>query len=282
MSLNRMVAAALAAVGVVGLSNAALGADMPIKMSTKALTNISYNWTGFYLGVQGGYGWDKGSTTHSPIDPFFADFFTPPFLDGEIPATSSLTSKGFLGGIEGGYNHQYGQAVFGLEADFSYSGIRGSTTSVSPQVGATPSLTTADDKKLEWFGTLRGRLGFLPAPSVLAFVTGGLAYGKTVASTTTTAYFASPGNDFDCSTNFFTCTAGSTSSVRAGWTLGAGFESFIARNWSVKAEYLYYDLGHVSYTNTETHAVFGNAPVMQTDVHFNGSIARVGLNYQFN
>jgi outer membrane immunogenic protein len=278
MSLNRMVAAALVAVGVGGLSNAAFSADMPSKAP---IAPVAYSWTGFYLGVQAGYGWDKGSVTHSPVDPFFTDFFTPPFSDGEIPASNSLSSKGFLGGIEGGYNHQYGQAVIGLEADFSYSGIRGSTTSTSPQFGATPSLTTADDKKLEWFGTLRGRLGFLPAPSMLAFVTGGLAYGKTAASTTTTSFFANPGGDLDCSFGFFSCTTGSTSSVRAGWTLGAGFESFIARNWTVKAEYLYYDLGHASYTNVETPANNG-IPAMQTDVHFNGSIARVGLNYQFN
>ena len=281
MSLNRMGAAALVAVGIGGLSNGALGADIPNKMPTKAFTDTSYNWTGFYLGVQGGYGWDKGSTSHSPSDPSFVDYFTPPFFVGEIPATSSITSKGFLGGIEGGYNHQYGQAVFGLEADFSYSGIRGSTTNVSPQFAFTSSLTTADDKKLEWFGTLRGRLGYLPAPWILAFVTGGLAYGKTAASTTTTAFFANPGGNLDCSSNFPTCTAGSTSSVRAGWTLGAGFESFIARNWTVKAEYLYYDLGHASYTNVESPANNG-IPAMQSDVQFNGSIARVGLNYQFN
>ena len=115
----------------------------------------------------------------------------------------------------------------------------------------------------------------------MAFVTGGLAYGKTAASTTTTAFFASPGGNLDCSSNFSTCTAGSTSTVRTGWTLGAGFESFIARNWTVKAEYLYYDLGHASYTNVETPAN-NSIPAMQSDVHFNGSIARVGLNYQFN
>jgi outer membrane immunogenic protein len=281
MSLNRMVAAALVAAGVGGLSNAAFSADIPSKMPTKALSDgAPYNWTGFYVGVQGGYGWGTGSVNLSPIDTLF---YSGVLADGEIPASSSLSSKGFLGGVEGGYNYQYGRAVLGVEADFSYSAIRGSNTNVSNPPFAQPIIITDQDKKLEWFGTLRGRLGLLPAPSMLAYVTGGLAYGKTAASTTTTAITPGAGGPNLCPAPFNDsfCSTGSTSSVRVGWTLGAGFESFIARNWSVKAEYLYYDLGHASYTNVESPAN-NSAPAMQTDVHFNGSVVRVGLNYQFN
>jgi outer membrane immunogenic protein len=267
-----MVAATLVAVGAGGLSSAAFSANAPAKAP------VVYNWTGFYAGVQGGYGWGAGSVNLSPIDTLF---YTGVLADGEIPASSSLPSKGFLGGVEGGYNYQYGRAVLGVEADFSYSAIRGSNTNVSNPPFAQPVIVTDEDKKLEWFGTLRGRLGLLPAPSMLAYVTGGLAYGKTTASTTTTAFSPGAGGPNLCPLNDIYCSAGSTSSVRAGWTLGAGFETFIARNWTVKAEYLYYDLGRASYTNVESPAN-GSNPAMQTNVHFNGSIARVGLNYQFN
>jgi outer membrane immunogenic protein len=268
-----MVAAALVAVGVGGLSNAALSANVPPKAP------VAYNWTGFYAGVQAGYGWGAGSVNLSPIDTIF---YSPTIADGEIPASSSLSSKGFLGGVEAGYNYQYGRAVLGVEADFSYSAIRGSNTNVSNPPFAQPIIITDEDKKLAWFGTLRGRLGFLPAPSMLAYVTGGLAYGKTSSSTTTTAITPGIGGANECPAPFFNgfCSAGSTSSVRAGWTLGAGFESLIARNWSVKAEYLYYDLGRASYTDIAPN--YTPPAVMQTNVRFNGSIARVGLNYLFN
>jgi outer membrane immunogenic protein len=186
-----------------------------------------------------------------------------------------VNSDGAFGGIGGGYNYQYGQTVFGLEADVSYSAIRGAATNVSsPPQPAEPVITTNERKELQWLGTVRARLGFLPVPSTLVYATGGVAYGKTVATTTTTA--AAPAfGEFDLCTPPLSdgfCSKGSTSGFRAGWTLGTGIETRIADHWSVKAEYLYYDLGHASYTSFAE--VLG--PAMQNKVHFNGNLVRVG------
>ena len=93
----------------------------------------------------------------------------------------------------------------------------------------------ATSDKLDWFGTVRGRLGFLATPTFLLYGTGGLAYGR-VASATVNSFTATP--------DIYT---GSTSTTRAGWTAGAGGEWMFAPNWSAKAEYLYVDLGTVGY-----------------------------------
>src|SRR4029077_6535377 len=104
------------------------------------------------------------------------------------------------------------------------------------------TLATAE-QKLDSFGTLRARLGFVPWDSrLLVYGTGGLAYGHVESS----AAYAQTG----CL--FFVCgsptgAAGSASTERVGWTAGGGFEYALAQHWSVKAEYLYYDLGTMSY-----------------------------------
>ncbi|WP_249153093.1 outer membrane protein [Bradyrhizobium sp. AUGA SZCCT0240] len=79
--------------------------------------------------------------------------------------------------------------------------------------------------KLDWFGTVRGRVGFVPTERVLLYATGGLAYGHLLASAPLIPL--------------------SWGSTRAGWTVGAGAEAAIDRNWSVKLEYLYMDLGDI-------------------------------------
>jgi outer membrane immunogenic protein len=239
----------------------------------------AYNWTGFYAGVSAGYGWSQDTLSRSGIDPIFSTLV---FAFGFVPTSAGVGSRGGLGGITAGYNYQTDRTIYGVETDFSYSGIRGSSQNVHVSLGpADPTVTTLDEKKLDSFGTLRGRVGFLPAPSLLAYVTGGLAYGHAVASTTTTA-FDSTGAD-QCQIGSLGCTAGSTSGLKAGWTLGAGIESIVAHHWSVKAEYLYYDLGRTSYVSTYSSAPLAGRPAaMQTSVRFNGSIVRLGVNYLFD
>ena len=238
---------------------------------------VPYNWTGFYAGVSAGYGWNQDTLSRSAIDPLFSTVI---MGAGYVPTSAGVGSRGGLGGIAVGYNYRNDRTVYGIETDFSYSGIRGSNTNVSvPLSIADPTVTSSDEKKLDWFGTLRGRVGFLPAPWLLTYVTGGLAYGHAVASTTTTAVDVNGTNT--CLFGDIDCTSGSTSSVKAGWTLGAGIETVIARNWSVKAEYLYYDLGRTSYVNTYIPPLAPKS-AMETTVHFNGSIVRLGVNYLFN
>ncbi|HEY4142580.1 MAG TPA: outer membrane beta-barrel protein [Pseudolabrys sp.] len=279
MSFYRIVAAAAFAAGIACASNASVAAPKTARPATEA----AYNWTGFYAGISGGYGWNKGSNSITAVDPFYAFFADPAF--GTLPRSLDSGSKGVLGGISAGYNYQIGQSLLGIEADFSKANIQGSNSFASADVGAAePIVTTQQDKKLEWLSTLRGRIGYLPTPALLVFATGGLAVGKGNASTTTTVTASASGSPENCIPGDFWasyfCSAGSGNKTMTGWTLGAGLEAMIARNWSLKVEYLYYDLGSISYTSNLTTFSIGS-PAIQTSARFNGNIARAGINYHF-
>ena len=118
-------------------------------------------------------------------------------------------------------------------------------------------------EKLPWFGTVRGRVGFLPAPNWLIYGTGGLAYGEVDTNTTLTVGTLGVSNNFD--------------TTRLGWTAGGGVEALLSRNWSAKVEYLYVDLG--SFSNTFTG--LGTFTPATLSTHVTDNIVRAGLNYHF-
>jgi outer membrane immunogenic protein len=182
----------VAAAVVIGLlAGAAEAADVghppgPYSAPYAPSTIRSYSWMGPYLGANLGYQW--GTVTDSPTRP-----------------------SGVAGGIQGGYNFQSGQFVFGGETDLQ--------------------LSSADDTFAgwkfanPWFGTLRGRAGWA-LNNILIYGTGGLAYG-----------------------GGRTQLAGvSQSQTHAGWAAGLGLEVGLAPNWSARAEYLYIDLTERGYT----------------------------------
>jgi outer membrane immunogenic protein len=126
---------------------------------------------------------------------------------------------------------------------------------------------------LDWFGTTRGRIGYLPAERILLYATGGLAYGGFSGS----SLFGVVGtNALDL---------GAWSSTKAGWTVGAGAEAALGSNWSVKFEYLYMDLGNVggsSATNIVTTVLRTTTTLAYVfNTRFTDNIVRVGLNYKF-
>jgi outer membrane immunogenic protein len=259
---------ALVAFATIGSASAA---DLPPAPVYKAPAPPApvYGWTGFYVGANAGYGWDTRPTNFSGT-PNIAIEFT----GGVLPTSLSPNPKGWLGGAQLGYNWQFAPAwVAGLEADIAGAGIKG-TASVSPVVAAFPdNFTTTISASTKWLGTARARLGVLPTSNTLLYVTGGLAYGETSVSFNT-AEFTFGGN---CAFGL-RCATGTVSSVKAGWTVGGGIEEMIAPHWTVKAEYLYVDLGTQSVTAPT------NAPgiVTLTASHtFMENIFRVGVNYKF-
>ena len=129
---------------------------------------------------------------------------------------------------------------------------------------------------------MRGRLGFTITPTLLVYGTGGLAYGQTDSRTSITQIVENAANVPNHYSSF-----GSISNSRVGWTAGGGGEWLFAPNWSVKVEYLYYNLGSVSYGltplqnfNTAGTLFTNGAPFSRTS--FRGNIVRAGLNYHFN
>jgi len=174
----------------------------------------------------------------------------------------------------------------GLEADFQGSDERGSVIScdvVGCPVGSTGG---SANYRLRWFGTARGRVGFLPTERLVLYATGGLAYGQLDV-------------DYTSGINGLPLTAASVRTTRAGYVVGAGAEGAIGNNWSIKGEYLYMDLGSFSSnlgtgatgTATTTTLIGPFGPTTVTTVtsstsatvrsRFTDHIFRVGLNYRF-
>jgi outer membrane immunogenic protein len=249
-------------------------ADLPVYSKAPAVAAI-YDWNGYYVGFNAGYSWGRGTTngsvtgSTSVVTPPAAAVVTPL---ATLPLTDSTTANGFLGGAQFGYNWQRGSWLLGLETDIQATNENG-TGNVCTVAGCPAgTLVFTRDYNLNWFGTARGRVGFLPADRLVLYATGGLAYGSVSGASWT-----------------LPLDIGTWSHVHAGWTVGAGVEAALTSNWSVKFEYLYMDLGNVggsSATNITTATVRTTTTTTTLNYVFNtrftDNIARVGLNYRFN
>jgi outer membrane immunogenic protein len=175
-----------------------------------------------------------------------------------------------LGGAQLGYNWQLSPAwLVGLEAD-----IQGGNYKGNADITLT-TFTTSVEQHSNWFGTVRGRVGVLVGPNILFYGTGGFAYGQTEASQSAIA------TGFTLATCPATlpCAAGSATTTRYGWSAGAGIETMVAPNWTVRAEYLYVDLGTQSLTVTTP--VFASPVTFTSSNPFRENILRIGFNYKF-
>jgi outer membrane immunogenic protein len=247
----------------------ASAADLPARTMAPAPAPILaapvFTWTGFYAGVHGGY--ITNETTGTLVG-----------LGGGAAAAGAATfggtgargldNDGFMFGGQIGGNVQFGMFVAGIEADISYVDI-GASNVVTTTGLAGGNGTTTFRSDMEYFGTVRGRLG-LAFDRVMVYATGGLAYADLgygvdfVAAAPGTARLRGDGDD----TEF-------------GWTVGGGIEFAITNNLTIKGEYLYYEFDDVTVRATRTDIA---APADFVDVRFrdnNGHIGRVGINFKF-
>jgi outer membrane immunogenic protein len=206
-------------------------------------------WTGLYVGINGGYGAAKTSSTV---------VFTGGSLNGVV-ATGANTLPGGIAGGQVGYNWQMGPLVFGPEADWQWSGQQ--RTFVT-RCGAT--CVISDQEAIKGFGTARGRLGFA-MNRFLFYGTGGAAW--------TDATQTLMGTSGAVTANLLQITG-----IRVGWTAGAGIEmAFLGGGWSAKAEYLYIS---TPVTGTAVVSAFGN-PTVSERANLRDHIVRAGINYRF-
>jgi outer membrane immunogenic protein len=166
-----------------------------------------YNWTGFYVGIEGGGGW--ADTRHTNA------------TNGINSGTVGI--DGDLFGGTYGYNWQSGPWVLGLEGDFSWSSIKKTFNDVAPGTFCTGPFQCVTD--LRWLGTDRARIGYA-WDRLLAYGTAGVAYGDVRGTVTNQAGITIGDN------------------TRAGFVYGGGVEWAFAPAWSVKLEYLRTDLGN--------------------------------------
>lgn len=189
---------------IAGLVNVASAADLS-RPYTKAppVAEAIYNWTGFYIGVNGGGGWGH---THE--------------VDTVLLTSTAHDMSGGLAGGQIGYNWQAGAWVFGLEADGDWADINGSAPC--------PVATANCASSTRALASFRGRIGWATGPALL-YATGGAGYANSRYTTLSAAAgLPAPG------------TTGVFSDDRWGYALGAGIEYGFAPNWSGKIEYMHY------------------------------------------
>jgi outer membrane immunogenic protein len=284
--MKRVLFASVAFASLLAVTGAS-AADLPVYSKVPVVAAV-YDWTGFYIGTNLGYSWGRGSTDGSVSGTQNVSVFrtagptlvssTNSVLTGLPLLSGRANVNGFIGGGQLGYNWQRGTWLFGLEGDIQFSNERGSGDVCTVAGCPAGSALFTRDYKLDWFGTARGRVGFLPAERILLYATGGLTYGGFSGSSWT-----------------LPLNVGTWSSTNVGWTVGAGVEAALGSNWSIKFEYLYMDLGKVggsSASNTivtnaanTPSAGFNTTTTQQLAYVFNtkftDSIARVGINYKF-
>jgi outer membrane immunogenic protein len=242
---KRSLAIATVLFALPGVAAAAdMSAPAPVYKAPPAPVQSYYNWNGFYAGLNVGGGFTNFNFTNTVT------------ATGAPSGGNSVNAAGVLGGGQIGYNYMFApNFLIGLEADVSGADLNGSVTS--------PSGAVQHNFDTDLFGTARGRAGFA-VNNWLFYGTGGFAWGNEQVTRNQlfgTTGLATPG------------TSEAINQIGTGWTAGGGIEWGIARNWTVRAEYLYVDLGN----NTFSFPSAGRST--QFDNTF--SVGRFGVNYKF-
>uniref|UniRef100_UPI0040449994 outer membrane protein n=1 Tax=Microvirga sp. G4-2 TaxID=3434467 RepID=UPI0040449994 len=245
-------------------------ADLPARAAPPAPIVAAapiFTWTGFYVGVNAGYGWNNNDDLTSVAVPAGA-------VGAGSPAGTITFSDddgdGFVGGGQIGYNYQIGSFVVGLEADLQWADLGGSNGSAT-----FPAAWNAYDFEpagaaggVDWFGTVRARAG-VAFDRALIYATGGFAYGG-----------ADDDNDF----------FDNEDDVRTGWVLGAGVEYAFTNNLTAGIEGLWVNLdgdndstfvgSSIPTAGADRQAVEVAGADRDNDSDF--FVARAKLNYKFS
>jgi outer membrane immunogenic protein len=261
--MKTVLSTSIAALAVAILPFSANAADVYNQGSTKDAPSFvdaprSGGWTGPYIGIHGG--WADGNWN----GPLRYDDHNPAWV-GNLKFDDSdqkSAADGWLAGVQIGYDRQLGRIVLGVEADASYADFTGYDEFLPyPKNPGSPAWGI--ETELNFLATLRGRLGVLVSPDLLVYATGGLAFAQVDSN------IAVLGKGYSAT--------GEAENNHFGWTVGGGAEWKVFGNVSLKAEYLYVDLGEQDYG-------FVGPKSYDTD-HYNADlemhILKAGLNYRF-
>lgn len=211
MSKVRFALIALTAMVTVGVGVA--NADGPRSIKDEPYGGIV--WTGFYAGLQAGYG---------SSDSRYSD-------DNYL---SENNPNGFIGGVYAGYNYQRSdRVVLGIDADIVYSGMKGSD---GQRFLSDPSVSIAgveSDLEIRWSGAVRARLGYA-AGRFLPYIAGGISFAR---------------YDFRWEDHVNGTVPFKHSDTRIGWNIGAGFDYAASDRVTIRAEYRYADFGTDNFPN---------------------------------
>ena len=239
----------IAALALLGSMATAHAADLGAAPAEPAAPiPYAFNWTGFYIGDNVGYGF--GGHDRVGLDV--------PYEGRKANDVGTLEDSGVFGGVQAGFNYQLGSFVFGFEADIQGSGI--SDMIRSHLILLNERDTVIGRSRVDWFGTVRPRIGFA-WDRVRLYGTGGLAFG---------------GIDYRVSADsVFGRTDLKSDDTQVGWTAGAGIEYAFMDNWSAKLEYKYVNFGKNYVAGRQ------NGLIVTTDETPDFQSVSVGLNYRF-
>lgn len=263
---------------VAAISLAAGGVANAADLFVKAPIAPVDSWTGFYLGANLGYSWGRSNTTAT-----FSNSTTGAVLSS---SADSFNLPGVIGGVQAGYNWRRSNWLFGIEGDIQASGEQGNDASrfmcafaicqtgnpffATGALPQNPVIVTSFNERLDWFGTVRARLGFVTAPNYVVYATGGLAFGEISTSGTITGQTGG---------GAVTASAFSSNATNTGWTVGGGIEGRLSAKWSAKLEYLYMDLGTVNSVGTLPTNFIPLTVAFSSRITDN--IVRAGVNYRY-
>lgn len=259
---------------LVAFTGGASAADMPVK--APPVPPPVPSWTGWYLGINGGWAWGK-------VDPGAADAGPDSFFAGgnvgavRAGAGTHFTTSGGIAGGQLGYLYQAGPAILGVEAAFDWADVSG-----NGGVGFTPYPVTAPTgfswnltHKQDFLATFLARAG-MDMGDWYPYVTGGAATAHIKYSTVYTDTF------------YPSVSSSSFSKEAWGWALGAGAEARFWQHWMLRAEYLHMDfqgvggLGAIACTPGVGNCVgAGFSTIFLYNSRLKDDIARVFLSYKF-
>jgi outer membrane immunogenic protein len=254
-------------------------------------TRVPYlPWTGFYVGINGGFAWGNSSVAFAANDPaaFAGTCGAKGTPTGQCITSVDFRRDGAVAGGQFGYNWQVNSLwLVGAEADFQWANLDGSVSSPFRlgNVGATNMVAS---QTVDSFGTVRARAGVVLMPPLVLYGTGGFAFGQVHEnlSVPAVANKVSPpgtgGFSYSCTIGT-ACFAGSESQTLFGWSAGAGAEYAITSNLIFRTELLYVHLSAPTVTATATAVTGATAPASIaagfSSVYF--AVMRAGLNYRF-
>jgi len=243
-----------------------------------------FTWTGLYGGINIGYGFGNGDQDRGGL--FYAPYTFPTTPTGTAWLINN-DLNGVLGGGQAGYNYQFNPwLVVGLEADLQATDVhsQGNGYGAASDFFGPHVAYATQNKSVDWFGTVRGRIGvtFPSFPSLLVYGTGGLAYGGVVHSFNVSDFYGFGGVVIGAGTNY--------DQTKVGWTAGGGVEWFpftshaLFKAFSVKLEYLYTDLGPTTVYGSSIATVPAGGPFFsyQHTSETRWSTVRLGVNWHFN
>jgi len=239
----KKVCVSIVGLALLGMAGPVSAADMAVKAAPPPLPVMAiYNWSGFYIGANGGWGQSHNCWDFVPV------------AGAIIPNGCSDQSGGVFGG-QIGYRWQANQFVFGLEAQGDWADINSTHLSIF-----NPAFTT--QVKVDGIGLFTGQIGYAWNAALL-YVKGGAAVTS---------------NRFDILTTACCATLASASSTRWGGTIGVGFEYGFAPSWSVGAEYDHLFMGNANNSfSVANPVVAGAANRISQDV----DMVTLRLNYRF-